>query len=505
MPAAQGPERSSGRAAGPPGRPSLYSALPFRMVFSTALFLLWFLPAFLAGYWLLPRRARNAWLLLASALFYAWGAPRFVFVVLAVTYADYRFVARMAAEDDPRRRKAWLCASLGMNLGLLAYFKYSGFFVANVNALLSAAGLDPLPWSEVFLPLGISFYTFESVTYVVDVWRGVHAPLRRFSDYQLYILLFPKLLAGPIVRYNEIADQIVDRSGSETAPRFLGGFFRFVVGLGKKVLLADVLGATVKQGFALDPGGLDAAATWVLLAAFLLQIYFDFSGYSDMAIGLCAMVGFRLPENFRDPFVSTSVTEFWTRWHMTLTAWMRSYLYVPLGGNRLGPRRTLLNLWIVFLVSGLWHGAAWNYVLWGAWHGLFLAAERTRFGEVVRRAGPLAGRLYTFVVFLASMALFRPSTHLDVNARSLAALVGAGSGTVALPLCRGFLATLGAALFFAFFAALPGAVRLQRVVFDEAPSLPRQLLLLPGALVLLVVSLAAAAFSPFSPFVYFRF
>ena len=475
------------------------------MVFSTALFLLWFLPAFLAGYWLLPRRARNAWVLLASALFYAWGAPRFVFAVLAVTYLDFRFVARMAAAEDPVRKKAWLCASLGMNLGLLAYFKYSGFFVANLNALLAAAGLGELPWAEVFLPLGISFYTFETVTYVVDVYRGVHAPLRRFSDYQLYILLFPKLLAGPIVRYHEIADQVVDRSASETAPRFLGGFFRFAVGLGKKVLLADVLGATVKQGFALDPGGLDAPAAWILLAAFLLQIYFDFSGYSDMAIGLGAMVGFRLPVNFRDPFVSTSVTEFWTRWHVTLTAWMRSYLYVPLGGNRLGPRRTLLNLWVVFLVSGLWHGAAWNYVLWGAWHGFFLVAERTRFGDAVRRAGPLAGRAYTFVVFLASMALFRPAEHLGVNAGSLAALFGAGSGADALPLGREFLATLGAALFFAFFAALPGAAAVQRAVFDEEPSLPRQLLLLPFAIVLLVVSLAATAFSPFSPFVYFRF
>ncbi|MFN7990364.1 MAG: MBOAT family O-acyltransferase [Thermoanaerobaculia bacterium] len=475
------------------------------MVFSTALFLLFFLPAFLAGYWLLPRRARNAWLLLASALFYAWGAPRFLFVVLGVTFLDFRFVGRMAACDDPGRKKAWLAASLGMNLGLLAYFKYSGFLVANLNALLGAAGLGPLPWADVFLPLGISFYTFETVTYVVDVYRGVHAPLRSFLDYQLYILLFPKLLAGPIVRYHEIADQVVNRSSRETAGRFLGGFVRFVVGLGKKVLVADVLGVTVRKGFALDPSSIDAGAAWLLLAAFLLQIYFDFSGYSDMAIGLGAMVGFRLPENFRDPFVSASVTEFWTRWHVTLTAWMRNYLYVPLGGNRLGPRRTLLNLWAVFLVSGLWHGASWNYVLWGAWHGFFLVAERSSFGKLVKRAGPAAGRAYTFVVFLASMALFRPAARLSVNLGTLAALAGGGSGTARIEADAEFLVTLGVGLFFAFFAALPGAPAVQRLVFDEEPSLPRQLALVPAALLLLVLCLSVVVWSPFSPFVYFRF
>ena len=210
------------------------------MVFSTTLFLLFFLPAFLAGYWLLPRALRNAWVLLASALFYAWGAPRFLYVVLGVTFLDFQLVKRMAAAPTAKGRKAWLAASLGMNLGLLAWFKYSGFLVSNVNALLGALGLGPLPWAEVILPLGISFYTFETVTYVVDVYRGVHAPLSRFTDYQLYILLFPKLLAGPIVRFHEIADQVADRSANETAPRLLGGFVRFVVGLGKKVLLAEI-------------------------------------------------------------------------------------------------------------------------------------------------------------------------------------------------------------------------------------------------------------------------
>ncbi|MBK9965363.1 MAG: MBOAT family protein [Holophagales bacterium] len=475
------------------------------MVFSTSLFLLFFLPAFLAGYHLLPRPARNTFVLLASALFYAWGAPRFLFVVLGVTFLDFHFVKRMAAANGPARKRAWLVASLAMNLGLLGYFKYAGFFVGNVNALLGAAGLGPLPWAEVFLPLGISFYTFETVTYVVDVYRGVHAPLGRFADYQLYILFFPKLLAGPIVRFHEIADQIGDRSRYETAGRFLGGFVRFVLGLAKKVLIADVLGVTVRKGFALDAAALDAPAAWLLLAAFLTQIYFDFSGYSDMALGLAAMVGFRLPENFRDPFVSTSVTEFWTRWHVTLSAWMRSYLYVPLGGNRLGTRRTLANLWIVFLVSGLWHGAAWHYVLWGAWHGLFIVAERTAFGRLLAKAGPVAGRAYVFLAVVASMALFRPAGLLSENLRTLAALAGGGSGTAALPLDREFAVTLGVALVFTFFAALPGAAAIQRLVFDDDPSLPRQLALFPAAGLLLLLCLSMVAWSPFSPFVYFRF
>ena len=343
------------------------------------------------------------------------------------------------------------------------------------------------------------------MTYVVDVYRGVHAPLGRFADYQLYILFFPKLLAGPIVRFHEIADQIGDRSRYETAGRFLGGFVRFVLGLAKKVLIADVLGVTVRKGFALDAAALDAPAAWLLLAAFLTQIYFDFSGYSDMALGLAAMVGFRLPENFRDPFVSTSVTEFWTRWHVTLSAWMRSYLYVPLGGNRLGTRRTLANLWIVFLVSGLWHGAAWHYVLWGAWHGLFIVAERTAFGRLLAKAGPVAGRAYVFLAVVASMALFRPAGLLSENLRTLAALAGGGSGTAALPLDREFAVTLGVALVFTFFAALPGAAAIQRLVFDDDPSLPRQLALVPAAGLLLLLCLSMVAWSPFSPFVYFRF
>jgi alginate O-acetyltransferase complex protein AlgI len=281
---------------------------------------------------------------------------------------------------EGKRRKFFLTLSLIFNLGLLIYFKYANFFVENLDSILNSFGLKSVVWTKIALPIGISFFTFQKITYTVDVFRKVHAPLKKVWDYAFYILMFPHLIAGPIVRFNLIADQIEDREYNETTDNRLTGFFRFTVGLAKKVLIANVLGEQVDKIFALSGGDLTSSLAWIGIVAYTFQIYYDFSGYSDMAIGLARMIGFDFPENFNNPYISQSITEFWRRWHMTLGRFMKDYLYIPLGGNKVSTVRLYFNLWVVFLLSGLWHGAAWNFVLWGAYQGIFLVADPNRMG-----------------------------------------------------------------------------------------------------------------------------
>ncbi|MCQ2284137.1 MAG: MBOAT family protein, partial [Bacteroidales bacterium] len=263
-----------------------------------------------------------------------------------------------------------------MNLGLLAYFKYANFFIDNLNALLEICHLQPVPWIKVVLPIGISFFTFQSLTYTIDVYRKVHAPLQHLLDYLLYILMFPQLVAGPIVRFNTIADDILDRRHNDTIDHKLYGVYRFVLGLAKKVLIANILGEQVDSFYAMPHEIVTGSTARIAALAYTFQIYFDFSGYSDMAIGLGYLLGFQFPENFNSPYTSQSISEFWRRWHMTLGAWFKDYLYIPLGGNRMKPFRNYLNLGIVFLVCGIWHGAGWNFILWGIWHGFFIISDK---------------------------------------------------------------------------------------------------------------------------------
>lgn len=470
------------------------------MVFSSALFLVYFLPALLTLHYLVGQRGRKPVLLAASVFFYAWGAPRFVFVVLLATALDFQFVRWLHAAPTARRRRLWLLASLSLNLGLLGYFKYAGFLVENANAALGALGFASVPFTSVALPLGLSFYTFETITYVVDVYRGVQAPLSRLRHYLLYILFFPKLIAGPIVRYGDLAAQLEAPARGASADAFLTGFYRFTLGLGKKVLIANVLGLYADAAFRLPPEALDAGSAWLGALAYTLQIYFDFAGYSDMALGLARMLGFELPENFRDPFVSTSLTEFWTRWHISLGTWMRHYLYVPLGGNRVGRPRLYLNLVLVFLVSGLWHGAAWSFLVWGAYHGAFLLCERA---GLLRRVRPALGRLATALLVTLGFVLFRnlgPASTL----RYCLALVQPAQG-FALPPGREFVFSLTLALLFACWAIRPAGVRAQAHVYAASHTTGAHLALFPASLALFVLSLARIAWSPFNPFLYFRF
>ncbi len=344
------------------------------MIFTSAVFLYLFLPLFLLVYYLLPGRARLAWILLASWVFYGWWRLDFLALIVAATCWTWLGGLWIGRRRGSRGARAALALGIALNLGVLGYFKYFNFGIQSLNALLASIGARTLTAWEVVLPVGISFYLFHSISYLVDVHRGDAPVADDFLELAVYMALFPQLVAGPIIRYKDLCPQLRQRTHSLAG--FSEGAARFMLGFCKKVLIADLVAPIANAGFALGaPTLVDA---WLGALAYTAQIYFDFSGYSDMAIGLGLMMGFRFPENFRTPYLSRSITEFWRRWHISLSTWLRDYLYIPLGGNRRGPVRTIVNLMLVMALGGLWHGAAWTFILWGAWQGLFLALERGR-------------------------------------------------------------------------------------------------------------------------------
>lgn len=474
------------------------------MVFSSIVFLFCFLPIFFLLYFLADGKYKNAVILCGSIIFYAWGAPKFIFVLLGTTVVDFVAVRAMAASSIKWKRHLLLCLSLSVNLGLLFYFKYSNFFVENVNKIFDEAGLHHIAWTQLALPIGISFYTFETITYVVDVYRGVHKPLRNFWDYQTYIILFPKLIAGPIIRFHDIADQLYDRSAYETPEYRLRGLYRFLLGLAKKVLIANVIGAEADAIFHADPSTISTTTAWMGALSYTFQIYFDFSGYSDMAIGLGLMMGFRFPENFNNPYTATSITDFWRRWHITLGAWMRSYLYIPLGGNRVDTKmRLYFNLWLVFLASGLWHGAAWGFVIWGVYHGVFLVLERAFLGKWLKKLGNFSV-LYTFPIVLIGWVYFRleylkPATHY------LARMFSWHRGTWQWRPEPDYYFFLALAFFFSFFTLMPGGKQIQFGVFQASYNRRKHFAMAAVSLILLIICAGRITTASFNPFIYFRF
>lgn len=433
------------------------------MVFSSIIFLLYFLPLFFIVYYFLPIRLRNLWIVLGSIFFYSWGAPKFIMVILGTTLLDFFLVKWMDKTQEGNRKKAVLTIIVLINIGLLVYFKYSNFFIENLNEMLALIGVSGVHWTKLVLPIGISFYTFETITYVVDVYRKVHKPLDNYLDYQLYIILFPKLIAGPIVRYHDLADQITDRSRNENLEYRLTGFYRFIIGLSKKIFIANVLGKHADLVLSTDLASLDTASAWSGLLAYAFQIYFDFSGYSDMAIGLCRMMGFVIPENFNSPYVSSSITDYWRRWHISLGSWMKNYLYIPLGGNRVSNYRHYLNLWLVFLASGFWHGASWNFIIWGAWHGLFLVIERAFLLSWYQRAGRFVGTFFTFFFIFVGWVLFRTET-LSEAIILYERLFVFTQGFAFKPDLE-FVVIFIVAVFFSFFAWSDAGARIQERVF----------------------------------------
>jgi len=470
------------------------------MVFSSITYLVYFLPIFLLLYHLAPHKFKNAVILIASIYFYSWGGPKFIFVILGTTFLDYFLVNAMHNQKTQKAKTKYLIISLCLNVGLLFYFKYCNFFIDNINALLGTE----ISWIKVVLPIGISFYTFESLTYVVDVYRGIHKPLKNFWHYQTYILLFPKLIAGPIVRYHDIADQITNREKNYTPNIKLSGFLIFCLGLAKKTIIANTLGMQADAVFKLPAEQLDTAAAWVGALAYTFQIYFDFSGYSDMAIGLGKMMGFKFPENFNNPYISGSITEFWRRWHITLGSWMKNYLYIPLGGNKVSNSKLYRNLIIVFLLSGLWHGASWNFVLWGAYHGLFLVFERLFLGKVFEKLGKFIAVPITFIIVITGWVLFRnEDLHYGLSVIKQMYAFNFFDGKFAMN--NDFICMAIVALLFSFFAITKKTKQLQDTVYGEAFSNPGKWLAVATGIVLFYVSLSYVSALDFNPFIYFRF
>jgi alginate O-acetyltransferase complex protein AlgI len=395
------------------------------MVFSSFLFVFYFLPAALLLYYAVPRRGQHLMLTLVSFVFYGWANPIFSFLLLFSTVVDYIAglvialgrPARWAERperldvDGPRltRQRVALVVSICANLALLAFFKYFNFSIDSYNGLVEWLGLSGLAMDvtlRVALPLGISLYILQSLSYVIDVYRGHSTAMKNFVDFLCFEMMYPQVVAGPIIRYSEIEDQLYARQA--TVAKFARGVSFFVLGLAKKVVIANPCGKIADLTF--EAGSLHALDAWYGVTAYAFQIYFDFSGYSDMAIGLALMLGFVFPKNFDSPYLSQSITEFWHRWHISLSAWLRDYLYVPLGGNRHGPRRTYLNLFLVMLIGGLWHGAAWNFVIWGALHGTLLAIERLRGKTGLFGGFPVPMRVgATFVMVLVTWVFFRAS------------------------------------------------------------------------------------------------
>ena len=481
------------------------------MVFASPIFLFLFLPLTLAAYFGLPRRWRNGVLLVASLAFYAWGEARYAPLIVGSVACNWFFGRAIGGSADPRTRRRWLAVAIAANLLTLAVFKYANFAVANVNALAPVLApvfpIWPLAVAAIPLPLGISFFTFHAISYVVDVHKRNAQPEQNVPRFALYILLFPQLIAGPIIRWRDIAAQLATRE--QDIADFAWGARRFVLGLGKKVLIANTLGRVADAIFGQPAGDLTTPLAWLGIACYTLQIYFDFSGYSDMAIGLMRMFGFRILENFNYPYIARSIREFWRRWHISLSNWFRDYLYIPLGGNQRGERRAYANLVLVFLLCGLWHGASWPFVLWGAWHGAFLVAERAGVDRVLRRIGPFA-HAYALAAVMGGWVLFRCDT-LAHAIEFFRALGGFGRGDPALhPVAQYLDPLVACTMLVGILFATPLAQRVGswRDRVAARPGIAASAVLTADVAWLCAVAMTASAFlaaGTYNPFIYFRF
>ncbi len=388
------------------------------MVFSSTIFLCVYLPLVLLGYYICPKKGKNLFLLIVSLIFYAWGEPKYVFLMIFSILVNYVFGLLMDKHRENKKRlKLLLVISVIIDLGLLSVFKYTDFIITNINSVFGA-GFDLL---NIALPIGISFYTFQAMSYTIDVYRDDVRVQRNLIDFGMYITMFPQLIAGPIVRYSDIQDQLAERN--VTTADFSEGIMRFVVGLGKKVLLANQMGAVWTQIYALG-GDISALMAWTGAAAYTFQIYFDFSGYSDMAIGLGRMFGFKFPENFRYPYESVSITDFWRRWHITLSTWFKEYLYIPLGGNRRGLARQALNLLIVWTLTGFWHGAGWNFVMWGLYYFAILFIEKLFLLKALDKLPRLFRHAYALLLIVIGWVIFA-SDDVSVMLPYLGSMFGA--------------------------------------------------------------------------------
>jgi alginate O-acetyltransferase complex protein AlgI len=483
------------------------------MVFSSPLFLFLFLPVVLTVYLCLPGlRLKNAWLLLVSVIFYAWGEVGFVLLMLGSTLMNYGLGIWVDKKSDPISRKSAVALAVVINIGLLAFFKYANFVVATLNALFKLWHLPALRSPNITLPIGISFFTFHALSYVMDVYRRKWKAATNPQDVALYIFFFPQLIAGPILRWSGIAPQLLKRAMSREL--FAEGIRRFVGGLTKKVFIANIVAMPADQLFKLAPGELSMPLAWLGIVCYTLQIYFDFSGYSDMAIGLGKMFGFDFMENFNFPYISESIKDFWRRWHISLSSWFRDYLYIPMGGNRCSEPRNYFNLVTVFFLCGLWHGASWTFVAWGLYHGAFLVLERTRFGNFLDALPRPLRHIYALLAVMLGWVLFRADSFPQALAFTKA-MFGLGSAVTAQPLGRYLTHQVSLALVFGVLFSMPLWPWLKhqgsRLLQSLEPSLSSAVKAFGMVceigliMVLLGVSASWLASGTYNPFIYFRF
>ncbi len=478
------------------------------MIFSSIPFLYYFLPGVLLAYFLIPTKGKNAVLLLSGLVFYAWGEPVYVFLMLLSVVIGYLAGLLLGWCREKKQRgvtpKAVLAVSILFFVFIFGYFKYVDFFISNFNAV---TGLS-VPLLHVVLPVGISFYTFQIVSYLIDVYRGKAAPQKNFISLATYITMFPQLIAGPIVRYTDIEKQIDERKSTFAMTE--SGIFRFIIGLSKKVLIANELGALCEL-FG-ESGEQSVLFYWLYAISFTLHIYFDFSGYSDMAIGLGRIFGFSLPENFNYPYISRSVTEFWRRWHISLGSWFRDYVYIPLGGNRVSAWKWYRNIFIVWMFTGLWHGASWNFVIWGLYFGILLVAEKKWLLAILEK-GKVWQHVYVLLLVVMGFVVFNAS-DMTQAIRAIRCMLGMGGLPLTSPEAVYYIRSYGVTMLMAVLGATPAAVKvwqrlMERLQSRQKESVAGQYALhgikIAGAVFLLLLCTAYLVDGSFNPFLYFRF
>lgn len=466
------------------------------MVFSSTIFLCVYLPLVLLGYYICPKKGRNLFLLIVSLVFYAWGEPKYVFLMIFSILVNYIFGRLMDKNRGRQKRmKLLLVLSVVIDLGLLSVFKYTDFIITNVNAIFGSS-FDLL---KIALPIGISFYTFQAMSYTIDVYRNDVRVQKNLIDFGMYITMFPQLIAGPIVRYADVQDQLADRS--VTTADFSEGVMRFVVGLGKKVLLANQMGAVWSEIYALG-GDVSALMAWTGAIAYTFQIYFDFSGYSDMAIGLGRMFGFKFPENFRYPYQSVSITDFWRRWHITLSTWFKEYLYIPLGGNRCGLARQALNLLIVWSLTGFWHGAGWNFVMWGLYYFVILFIEKLFLLKALDKLPKFFRHVYALLLIVIGWVIFA-SDDVGVLLPYLGSMFGANGAVGGMDVYTLFTKAVLLIICCVASTELPKRLFLSATgAMNEKAAFTIKSVM---TIALLALSMILLIGDSYNPFLYFRF
>ena len=470
------------------------------MVFSSAIFLFLFLPIVFILYYISPKKLRNTIMFLASLLFYVWGEPIYIFIMLFSTVFDYengRLIEKFRKQEKEKICKVILILSIVVNLGLLMFFKYTDFFVGNINGVFGLS-IDSL---GLALPIGISFYTFQTLSYTIDVYRGVVQTQHNIINFGMYVSMFPQLIAGPIVRYSDIKNQVDSRD--ENVDEIAAGIRRFIMGLAKKIIIANQIGILWDEIESMT--SFSTSLAWIGAIAFTLQIYFDFSGYSDMAIGLGHMFGFTIPENFKHPYESRSITEFWRKWHITLGTWFREYIYIPLGGNRNGVKKQVINLFIVWFLTGFWHGAGWNFILWGVYYFILLMLEKLFLLKWMERWPKLLRHIYTLLFVVIGWVIFA-CTDLNVMCSVLKAMFGLGEG-IAGGMSEYYMISYGVLFIIAAILATSVPIRIVRRLFLKLNLNNNVNLIIKNCLCVfvLIVSIAFLVGDSYNPFLYFRF